>query len=196
MSDSNQEPQEVERAEEREDDGGFWWWVKPVLIAVACTLFIRVFVAELFTVPTGSMEDTIMPGDMVFTEKVTPHFTDPKPGEVVVFNNPQGDGTVLVKRVIAVAGQTVDMSAGRVLVDGVALDEPYTLGRPSEPLASQMPGLPELIYPLTVPEGCIWVMGDNRTNSRDSRYFGFVETNEVFGHGLCVVWPPADWRAL
>ena len=192
MSDSNQGSSE----EEREEEGGLWWWLKPVIIAVVFTVLVRIFVAELFTVPTGSMEQTIMPGNMVLTEKVTPRFTDPVPGEVVVFNNPQNDGTVLVKRVIAVAGQTVELRDGDVYVDGVMLDEPYTLGKPSEPLASQMPGLPELTYPLTVPEGCIWVMGDNRTNSRDSRYFGFVQTSEVFGHGICVVWPPANWRGL
>lgn len=192
MSDSNQGSSE----EEREEEGGLWWWLKPVIIAVVFTVLVRIFVAELFTVPTGSMEQTIMPGNMVLTEKVTPRFTNPVPGEVVVFNNPQNDGTVLVKRVIAVAGQTVELRDGDVYVDGVMLDEPYTLGKPSEPLASQMPGLPELTYPLTVPEGCIWVMGDNRTNSRDSRYFGFVQTSEVFGHGICVVWPPANWRGL
>jgi len=196
MSDEMQEPLEDEPIDQDGDSEGFWWWVKPVLAAVIFTVVVRVFIAELFTVPTGSMEQTIMPGDMVLTEKITPHFTDPKPGDVVVFKNPQDDGTVLVKRVIAVGGQTVELRDGYVFVDGVQLDEPYTLGRRSDPLASQMPGLPELVYPLTLPEHTVWVMGDNRTNSRDSRYFGPVSTDLVFGHSLCVIWPPSEWRGL
>jgi signal peptidase I len=187
---------DVVEEEEKEEDEGFWWWVKPVLIAVGVTLLLRFFVLEAFRVPTGSMEDTIMPGDFVLTEKVSLRFSEPEVGEVVVFNNPANDGTVLVKRVIAKAGQTVDLQNGSVYINGVPLDEPYTGSKVSNPLASQMPGIPEITYPYTVPEGCIWVMGDNRVNSRDSRFFGPVDLSLVFGHGLCIAWPPNDWKAL
>ena len=187
---------EREDVVEEEEEEGFWWWVRPVLIAVGVTLLLRFFVVEAFRVPTGSMEKTIMPGDFVLTEKVSPHFREPEVGDVVVFDNPANDGTVLVKRVIAKAGQTVDMRNGVVYVDGEFLREPYTNNKDSKPLASQMPGLPEIIYPYTIPEGCIWVMGDNRVNSRDSRYFGPVDLSLVFGHGVCVAWPPMDWKLL
>ena len=189
------ELEQPDGGEEKEEEG-FWWWVKPVLIAVGVTLLVRFFIVEYFRVPTGSMETTIMPGDLVLTEKVTPHFREPEPGEVVVFDNPAGDGSVLVKRVIAKAGQSVDLKNGCVYIDGKILREPYTNQKPSKPLAGQMPGLPEIIYPYTIPEGCVWVMGDNRTNSRDSRYFGSVSLDKVFGHSLCVIWPPADWKTL
>lgn len=199
MSDNNDEREDVveENAVEEEEEESFWWWVKPVLIAAGVTLLLRFFVMEPFRVPTGSMETTIMPGDFVLTEKVTPHFREPEIGDVVVFDNPANDGTVLVKRVIAKAGQTIDLGyGGEVYVDGERISEPYTNGKPTKPLAGQMPGIPEITYPYTVPEGCIWVMGDNRVNSRDSRYFGHVELSHVFGQGMCVAWPPAHWKAL
>lgn len=195
MSENIDEREDVVEEEEEEEEG-FWWWVRPVLIAVGVTLLLRFFVVEAFRVPTGSMEKTIMPGDFVLTEKVSLRFREPEVGEVVVFDNPANDGTVLVKRVIAKAGQTVDMKNGLVYVDGEYLREPYTNDKDSKPLASQMPGLPEIVYPYTIPEGCIWVMGDNRVNSRDSRYFGPVDLSLVFGHGVCVAWPPMDWKLL
>lgn len=179
-----------------EEEGGFWWWVKPVIGAVVVVLIIRIFIMEMFKVPSGSMEETIMTGDMVLTEKVTPHFTDPEQGDVVLFTNPAMDGTVLVKRVIATAGQTVDLKDGVVYVDGEALDEPYTLDKPSYPLDTHLPGQPAVFYPVIIPENSVWVMGDNRINSRDSRYFGPVSLDLVFGHGLCVCWPPAHWKGF
>ena len=198
MSDNSDEREDVVEEEEvAENEEGFWWWVKPALIAAGVTLLLRFFVMEPFRVPTGSMEETIMPGDFVLTEKVTPHFREPEIGEVVVFDNPAKDGTVLVKRVIAKAGQTIDLRYGQyVYVDDEPLYEPYTHEKPTKPLTSQLPGIPEITYPYTVPEGCIWVMGDNRVNSRDSRFFGPVEIKHVFGHGLCVAWPPNHWKSL
>jgi len=198
VSDSAEETTNVaeDKEEEKEEEGGFWWWIKPMVCAVVVVLIIRIFVMEMFKVPTGSMEETIMTGDMVLTEKVTAHFSGPKQGDVVVFTNPAMDGTVLVKRVIATAGQQLDLIDGVVYVDGLALDEPYTLDKPSYPLDTQLPGIPAISYPLTVPEGTVWVMGDNRINSRDSRYFGPVSLELVFGHGMFVCWPPSHWHGF
>ena len=199
MSDNNDEREDVDEEEEavEEEDEGFWWWVKPVLIAAGLTLLLRFFVVEPFRVPTGSMEETIMPGDFVLTEKLTPRFGEPEVGDVVVFDNPANDGTVLVKRVIAKGGQTIDLRYGQyVYVDDKPIYEPYTNEKPTKPLSGQLPGIEEITYPYTVPEGCIWVMGDNRVNSRDSRFFGPVELSHVFGHGMCVAWPPTHWKPL
>ena len=199
MSDSAEETTNVadERVEgEEKDEGGFWWWIKPMVCAVVVVLIIRIFIMEMFKVPTGSMEETIMTGDMVLTEKVTAHFTGPKQGDVVVFTNPAMDGTVLVKRVIATEGQKLDLIDGVAYVDGEPLDEPYTLDKPSYPLDTHLPGIPTLRYPLTVPKGKVWVMGDNRINSRDSRYFGPVSLDLVFGHGMFVCWPPSHWHGF
>ena len=91
------------------------------------------------------------------------------------------------ERVIATEGQTVDLRDGKVYVDGVALDEPYTDGLPSYPLNTV--GTVDISYPYTIPKGDVWVMGDNRTNSSDSRYFGPIDKDTVFGKAFAIYWP-------
>ena len=141
-------------------------------------------------VPTGSMEDTIEIGDQILAQKVSLELGQPvKQGDIVVFHNPDGtsEHDVLVKRVIATAGQTVDLQDGKVVVDGQALDEDYTTGM-SWPLSVQAPGA-QVSYPYTVPDGCVWVMGDNRENSADSRYFGPVDRSDLIAVALVRYWP-------
>ena len=94
---------------------------------------LRTYVFQAYEIPSGSMEETIMVGDMVFSEKVSYYFRDPEPGDIVTFQDPEIPGRVLIKRCIAVGGQTVDINDedGLVYVDGVALSEPYTRGLPS-----------------------------------------------------------------
>ena len=169
---------------------GLLEWVLIFVVALAVMLGIRTFVLEPYVVPTGSMETTIEIGDQVFCQKLTTHFGSmPQAGDIVVFRNPEesSDHDVLVKRVIATAGQTIDMQDGKVLVDGVALDEDYTQGE-SYPLANQAPGV-QISYPYTVPEGCVWMMGDNRENSADSRYFGPVPQENIIGVVVLRYWP-------
>lgn len=165
-----------------------------VAIIVAAAWTLRAFVIEPFQIPSGSMEQTIQTGDMVFAEKVSYRFADPRPGDIVVFSDPQVPSRTLIKRVIATGGQTVDLRDGGVYVDGVALEEPYTDGLPSYPLRPV--GNVDISYPYTVPEGYVWVMGDNRTNSSDSRYFGPVDRDTVFGKAFVIYWPLDDLALL
>lgn len=151
---------------------------------------LRTFVFQAYEIPSGSMETTIMTGDMVFSEKVSYYFRDPEPGDIVTFQDPEIPGRMLIKRCIAVGGQSVDLVDGRVVVDGVALSEPYTNGLASEPLVSAVGA--DITYPYTVPAGYLWVMGDNRTNSQDSRYFGAIDSQRVTGRGALVYWPISD----
>jgi signal peptidase I len=153
-----------------------------IVAAVLLTTLLKIFVVDQYEIPTGSMEPTIEIGDRLFAEKVSYYFAEPKPGDIITFNDPIEGGRVLIKRCIAVGGQTVDLVDGKVVVDGVALDEPYTHGEPSLPL-EQMAGV-HFGYPYTVPTGSVWVMGDNRTNSLDSRYFGVVPQKELIGRAL------------
>lgn len=157
------------------------------VLVIACYFGLRTFVVGTFEIPSSSMEDTIQVGDRVFSEKISYYGHDPQPGDIVTFDDPLDPGTTLIKRVIATAGQTVDLQDGAVYVDGEALDEPYTEGKPSEPLMTA-PGV-SVEYPYTVPEGCLWVMGDNRTNSADSRYFGAIPVSSVSGHANAIYWP-------
>lgn len=163
-----------------------------VAFVFGLSYLLRVFVFQAFEIPSGSMESTIMTGDMVFAEKVSYYFRDPEPGDIITFEDPDIPGRTLIKRCIATEGQVVDINDedGLVYVDGVALDEPYTNGKPSYTLANGV------TFPYTVPEGEVWVMGDNRTNSSDSRRFGSIPVDSISGHGVMVYWPFDQIRIL
>lgn len=165
-----------------------------VCIVVAFVV-LRTFVVESYYVPTGSMLETIQLGDMLWGEKVTMHFDPPSYGDVVTFKSPE-DGTILIKRVIATGGQTIDLVDGKVVVDGRQLDEDtYTLGKPTYSLSDSQ-GSAGISYPYTVPEGSVFVMGDNRTDSKDSRYFGPVSLSEVTSKAVLIYWPLEDFGTL
>lgn len=169
---------------------GLLEWLGVFVVAFVVFALIRVFVVSPFVVPSGSMEPTILVGDQVFAQRVSAHLGDtPEVDDIVVFKNPISDSSheILVKRVVARAGQTVDMIDGQVYVDGVALKEPYVVGE-SYPLPMQAPGV-SIDYPYVVPEGSLWMMGDNRENSSDSRYFGAVPTDNVVGTVFFRYWP-------
>ena len=178
---------------EEETSLGRWLLETVVLVALAFVLAfgIRTFIVEPFIVPTGSMIPTIQIGNRVLAEKITYRFVrPPRYGDIVVFPDPKGEHPHLIKRVIATDGQTVDLRDGKVYVDGKELVEPYTHGQPSEPLS------PEFRYPYKVPAGDLWVMGDNRTNSGDSRFFGPIPVKEVQGHAIWTYWPLSAFGRL
>jgi signal peptidase I len=154
-----------------------------IVAAVVLAFCITNFVAQPYEIPSGSMEDTIEIGDRVFSEKVSSDFNNPERGDIVTFKDVTNQNRVLIKRVIATGGQTVDLIDGTVYVNGVALSEPYTQGKPSYDLKSG------IVYPYTIPDGYIWVMGDNRTNSSDSRAFGAIPVSNITGHAFFRYWP-------
>ncbi len=170
------------------------WFLGPVVAAVIVALLIKTYVVTPYVVPTGSMLETIQEGDMLLGECVTLRFEEPERGDIVTFLSPL-DGETLIKRVVAVGGQTIDLVDGAVYVDGERLDEPYTGGKPTYSL-SDYAGSAGITYPYVVPEGTVWVMGDNRTDSRDSRYFGPVDVDDVTSKALFIYWPPSDIGGL
>lgn len=171
-------------------------WIGVFLIAIAVFALVRTFVIAPYTVPSGSMEPTIQVGDNLFAQKITLKMgKDAQVGDIVVFKNPETSSPhdILVKRIIAHAGQTVTLEEGKVCIDGMPLDEPYAQGMSYELM--QAPGV-AVSYPYTVPEGCVWVMGDNRENSADSRYFGPVPTENLIGIACLRYWPLSRIGAL
>ena len=166
-----------------------------VAIVVLVTVGLRTFVFVPYEIPSGSMEETIMTGDMVFSEKVSYYFRSPQRGDIVTFDDPEVAGRTLIKRVIATGGETVDLVDGHVEVDGVALTEPYTLGKESWPLSRTASDV-DIEFPYTVPQGELWVMGDNRTASQDSRYFGSIPASSVTGRGAMIYWPLSEIKLL
>ena len=157
-------------------------------LALALTWVIKTFVVEPYEVPTSSMEATIMTGDKLLAEKITLHMGPVKNGEIVVFADKVKPDRILVKRVIAIGGQVVDFRDGTVYVDGEPLYEPYARGIRTLPLEQHHENM-TINYPYTVPEGQLWVMGDNRENSADSRYFGTIAEDSLYGKAIMVFWP-------
>jgi signal peptidase I len=160
-----------------------------LLAAVALAWLIRTFVVEPYVIPSGSLIPTIQIGDQVLVNKFVYRFGDPKYRDIVVLDDPTGETPMLIKRVIALGGQTVDLRDGKVVVDGTPLDEPYTYGQPS------LPGDPRFVYPLVLPKDTVWVMGDNRTQSKDSRWLGPLPLASVHGKAFVIYWPPSRWGA-
>lgn len=168
-----------------------------VLFALVLSMLMRVFVAEFYEIPSGSMLETIQLGDRLLGEKLSLRWEPPQAGDIVTFEDPDGSTATLIKRVIATEGQTVDLQDGMVIVDGVVLSEDYVGDKPSYALDGHASNLAENVtFPYVVPEGCVWVMGDNRTNSLDSRYFGAIPVSSVTSRAVFIFWPPSDARML
>lgn len=158
-----------------------------IVAVLVCVWFLRSFVIEPYEIPSGSMEDTIEIQDRVFSEKISLATQGVTPGQIYTFTDPHNSDRTLIKRCIAVGGQTVDIHDGNLYIDGVLQDEPYTEGKPTTELQT-LPGV-HISYPYTVPDGYMWMMGDNRTNSADSRYFGAVPVSSATGHAFVRYWP-------
>ena len=161
-----------------------------IVFVVAFSWVLKTFVFQPYQIPSGSMEETIMTGDLVFSEKVSYYIREPEVGDVVTFADPEVAGRTLIKRVVAVGGQTVTLNNGHVYVDGVMASEAHTQGA-SYPLARHALNA-QISYPYTVPLGYVWVMGDNRENSADSRYFGAIPSSSISGRAMLVYWPLQD----
>lgn len=153
----------------------------------------RAFAVGSYRVPTSSMAPAIQPGDRLVGERVSLRGHILRQGSVVTFRDPQDVRTTLVKRVIATEGQVVDIRDGRMLVDQIPLDEPYVCGRRT--VASKRSDDP-VSYPCRIPDGHVWVMGDNRGSSRDSRFFGPIPLRSVTSRVVAIVWPREHARRL
>ncbi len=167
------------------------WFAVMLAAVVAAVWLLKTFVYQVYNIPSGSMEETIMTNDMVFAEKISFYSRDPEPGDIITFKSvDSAEQKTLIKRVIAVGGQTVELVDGKVVVDGVELDEPYVQGS-SYPLVSSV-----VTYPYTVPEGSVWVMGDNREHSSDSRAFGAIPLENVLENAVFIYWPLSHFGTL
>ncbi|MFF4652385.1 signal peptidase I [Streptomyces sp. NPDC001380] len=222
------EPEKPERARPGTKQRSFWKEL-PILVGIALVLalVIKTFFVQAFSIPSESMQNTLQKGDRVLVDKLTPWFgAEPERGEVVVFKDPGnwlGDEPVetsgglagglqkvlgwvglmpsadekdLIKRVIGVGGDTVEChGSGPVEVNGKALDEPYVF--PGAPACD-----PDKQFTVKVPDGRIWVMGDHRNDSSDSRFHmdepggGTVPVKNVVGRAFVVAWPLARWATL
>lgn len=167
-------------------------WALVIVGALGAALLIKTFLFQAFFIPSASMEPTLHIGDRVLVNKLSYKFGDIERGDLVVFKRPDiaaEEAAVvrdLIKRVIALPGETVEARDGAVYINGERLEEDYLPnGTLSENLPSQV-----------VPAGKIWVMGDNRTNSRDSRVLGAIDVDTVHGRAFVRIWPLGAFQLL
>jgi signal peptidase I len=188
----------------------------PVLaiVSLAIALVVKSFVVQAFFIPSGSMRPTLVAGDRVLVEKLSQWTGDPARGDLIVFERelspaqreradqpvlqdienalkelfalPTDGEQDLIKRVIGIGGDVVEARDGRVRVNGEPVEEPYL----DEGVTTAD------FSPVEVPEGSLFVLGDNRGRSEDSRIFGAVETDKVVGIAFLLIWPPRDFRTL
>jgi signal peptidase I len=194
-----------------------FWREFPVMLVLAflAALLIKGFLLQAFYIPSESMEPTLVKDDRVLVEKVGYRFGDPERGDVIVFERdvgalstsgdaepsllarigdevrelfgfPTGTKQDFIKRVIAVEGETVEGRGGRVLIDGSAIDEPYLA--PDTETGD--------FGPIRVPSGGLFMMGDNRNHSDDSRNYGPIDESQIVGRAFVLIWPPADVGGL
>lgn len=195
-----------------------WEWVKSISVAVVIFLLVRTFLIEAFRIPTGSMERTLLVGDFLLVNKVVygapipgtelrlPGLREPKRGEIVVFVNPEDGRTNFVKRVVGVPGDTLEMRGGALYVNGSRQDEPYAhnLDPAADSYSPKFEWQRDFLAPwargrvhrptrdnwgpIVVPDGHYFALGDNRDNSLDSRYWGFVPRRLVKGRPLIIYY--------
>lgn len=207
-------PPPPSEGEENESRGIPFWVEFPILIGIALivAVLIKTFLFQAFFIPSSSMENTLLIDDRVLVNKVTYQSGDIARGDVVVFDDPRGgfeepDESVVdsalrnlfesiglvtprsefIKRVVGLPGDVVEAYDGLVHVNGQALSEPY-LKEPDIPIPD--------FGPVDVPIDSLFVMGDNRRSSQDSRSFGPIPVDDVVGKAFVIIWPPSRWGGL
>lgn len=154
-------------------------------LAVALAIVLRIFVVQAFTIPSGSMIPTLLVGDYILVNKFIYHFTSVGRGDIVVFRSPEDPDRDYIKRVIGQPGEKISLKGGTVFVNGQPMKEDFTprqsdnpFGRLGSPLSSWGPKV--------VPAGHYFLLGDNRSNSRDSRVWGFLDGNMIRGRAFLI----------
>ncbi len=155
--------------------------VESVLPALIIVLVINVFLAQATRVEGQSMEPNLHDDQRLIIEKVTYRFRPPERGDIVVLRPPQESSEPLIKRVVGLPGETLEIHDGQVYIDGKMVDEPY-LNQPTW----------STLEPILIPEEHVFVMGDNRQASNDSRAFGVVALDDIIGRAWVRYWPPAE----
>jgi signal peptidase I len=170
-----------ERRRSSKKGGGVIEFLVILLISFALVFgFVRPFVVEAFYIPSESMVPTLKVGDRVLVNKFIYRFTEPERGDIIVFESVEGGGEELIKRVVGVPGDRIAVRSGKLLVNGEPQNEPYVNDK-----------FPDRSFyaPTNVPKNHVFVMGDNRANSRDSRYFGPVPERKIEGEAFLRFWP-------
>ncbi len=172
-------------------------WVLVAVCALALALLIRTFLVQAYYIPSSSMEDTLHEDDRVLVNKLSYRFGDIGRGDVIVFSKPDnapGSINDFIKRVIALPGETISFADGEVLIEGEPHSEPY-VGSNRTFINGRLMDCannPPSVDTCLVPEGTVFVMGDNREGSTDSRTFGPIDIDSIVGRAFIKLWPLGD----
>jgi signal peptidase I len=179
-------------------------YLEPIVIAVLIALFIRAFIVQAFKIPSSSMEPTLLVGDHIFvnkfiygvkipfTEKKYFQFNKPKRGDVIVFIFPKDRSKDFIKRVIGTEGEKVEINRNKIYINDKLINDPW--GHYDEKTAWINLQSADKYGPEIVPKNSLFVLGDNRDNSQDSRFWGFVNVNAVKGNAF-IIYFSLDWFA-
>ena len=180
-------------ARKKRKKGNVWVeWVVVVAVAISAALLVRAYVLQQFAVEGSSMTNTLHTGDRVLVNKLSYRLHDPRRGDVVVLKTIESaDERDLIKRVVGLPGETVEYRDCVLLIDGVVLVEPYLDPEVVRPADCGPPQQPTL-----VPNDFVFVMGDNRPGSKDSRVLGAIAYDDLIGRAFVVIWPMGDWQWL
>lgn len=164
-------------------------WLIAILAAVAIALFVDNFLIVNAQIPSGSMENTIMTGDRVVGNRLSYLTKDPERYDVIIFKYPDDESQLFIKRIIGLPGETVEIRDGHIYIDGSS--EPLEDVETKEYMAGNY-------GPYTVPEGCYFVMGDNRNDSKDSRYWinPYVSKDKILGKAVFRYWPITEMKTI
>nr|WP_147568120.1 signal peptidase I [Christensenella intestinihominis] len=170
----------------QEKTKNIWGWVLAIGIAVAVAFLVRAFLFEIILVDGPSMQPTLHTDERLAVEKVSRYAGLPERGDIIIVHYSDGTNNNYVKRAIGLPGDTVEVRDSTVYINGEALSEDYT--NKAEPYAD--------MGPVTVPEDTVFVMGDNRANSMDSRMVGPIRHDQIVGHAMAVIFPFNEMRSL
>lgn len=165
--------------------GSIWEFAKTLIIAFVLAQLIMVSVAQAFQVEQYSMEPTLLPHDRVLVDKILYRLRQPRRGDVIVLKYPLNPQRNYIKRIVALPGDRLEIRDGKLYVNGTRVVEQYLNGDAQGNFG-----------PLTVPADSVFVMGDNRNNSEDSRAFGALKKNLIVGQALLIYWPPQRLKVL
>jgi signal peptidase I len=180
-------------------------YLEPIVIAVLIALFIRAFIIQAFKIPSSSMEPTLLVGDHIFvnkfiygvkipfTEKKLFQFKKPKRGDVIVFIYPKDRSKDFIKRVIGTEGDKVEIHRNRIYINDKLINDPWGHYDEKNDWVKYLPPT-DKYGPEIVPKNSLFVLGDNRDNSQDSRFWGFVNINAVKGNAF-IIYFSLDWFA-
>ncbi|MDE2321999.1 MAG: signal peptidase I [candidate division NC10 bacterium] len=165
----------------------FRQYAEAVIIAIILALVVRTFVVQAFKIPSGSMLQTLQVGDHILVNKFLFWFTEPQHGDIIVFKYPQDEERDFIKRVIALPGEKVEIRAKQVYINDKPLTEPYAIHL--DPATIENPGSPRDSFgPVVVAPGHLFMMGDNRDYSMDSRFWGFLDMKKIRGKAFMIYW--------